>query len=310
MSRLAPVRRPGDARRRGSVPLRPGVGGLAAIALFLVVTACTGPADGPATAEPSPASTTAAPSTSETPPTRPTIEVAAYYFTDTGAGPRLARGTGEGSGDPLRASLEAMIAGASDPDYYTLWNPDTRVLDARLSAGTITVDLSPEARQVTVDSGSAQLMVQQLVYTATEAAGEPDARVILLIDGATPGAVWDGVSWDDAVERADPVEVRSRVQLDVPQEGADVTSKPVTVTGQVAAGPGSRILWTVRDAGGSDVASGALATPGEPGFTPFTFDVELPPGRYSVEVSLDDPALDPAVDRPTDTRTFAVHLAA
>lgn len=233
-------------------------------------------------------------------------EAYVYYVVDTRSGLRLSREIHDvpaGLGGPTEA-IEAMIAGPQDPDYTTTWNPATEVRSATAEGGVISVDLSAEARTANVGSGGAALMVSQLVWTATEAFGMPDAAVQLTIDGAPAGELWGVLTWEEPIGRAAPEEVRTFVQIDTPREGAEVTS-PVTITGDAAAFE-ANVPWRVLDDGGAEVASGFTMTTEGMRHAPFSFQVDLEPGSYTVEISEDDPSDGEGGTPGTDTRTITV----
>ncbi|MCK6210304.1 GerMN domain-containing protein [Georgenia sp. EYE_87] len=297
-------------------PHRPGSGwrtsSVSAVAALVLVTGC---GDGP-TPAPDPG-TTAPPTTEPAPTAAPTAtpaptatseaptpsEVAVYYLVDTRAGFRLARELREVTGDPLVGAVEAMIEGPTDPDYATTWNSDTEVLSVEQGPGTITVDLSEDARTANAGSEAAALMVQQLVHTVVEAAGE-DASVQLLIDGEPAGELWGVLTWDEPVAPENPVDVRVLVQIDRPVEGAEVTS-PVTVSGEANAFE-ANVPWRVLRPDGTEVTDGFTMTTAGQEFAPFSFEVELEPGTYVVEISEDDPSGGEGGTPMTDTRTFTV----
>lgn len=249
------------------------------------------------------------PTKSEPPAPSPTVTpivVTPYYLVDTRAGIRLAREVRQTSGiDVVQAAVEQMIAGSADPDYSTAWDPETDVLGVTQSAGTITVDLSEAARTASIGSEGAATMIQQLVWTATEAAGDPAASVLLTIEGEPAGELWGAVSWTEPVPRADPLDVRMLVQLAEPREGITVTTSPVTVTGDAAAFE-ANVPWRVLDATGAEVTRGFATTSAGQEFAPFTFYVELEPGTWTVEISEDDPSDGAAGTPMTDTKTFTV----
>lgn len=271
------------------------------------VSPATSPAD--ASLSPTPGAPSRAPgsdgaSTSKTPQAKPRATVLGVYFmVDTRTGLRLAREMHDLTGDPATKAVEAMIKGPDDPDYTSPWNTTTRVLGVTHSAGTITVDLSREARAANVGSQGAALMVQQLVYTATEAVSKR-AKVQLLVDGRKPGDLWGAVRWDRPVGREDPLDVRSLVQIDAPREAA-TSSSPVTVAGEAAAYE-ANVPWRILDAQGAVVKSGATLTTEGQTFAPFSFRVVLPPGLYTVEIREDDPSGGAGGPPMTDSRTFAI----
>lgn len=281
-------------RRRGATRMW-----LAALAAGAVAAlgACTPPDGGGAT--PSPTS-----SASETAPSQ-TVAVPAYYMIDTRGGLRLARETTEvETDDPVATAVERMIAGPADPDYSTTWNPATQVLGISRQGETIVVNLSEDARTANVGSPGAALMIQQLVYTATDAAEEESAPVQLLIEGEPAGELWGAVVWDQPVAREDPMNVRMLVQIDSPGEGADVTS-PVAVSGDAAAFE-ANVPWKVLDADGAEVQAGNTLTSEGQTFAPFSFTVDLEPGTYTIVITEDDPS-DGAGGTPmSDSKTVTV----
>lgn len=261
-------------------------------------------APGPSGTTPEPSGTTTAPTATAT--TGEPLWVTAYFMVDTRAGLRLAREKQDMLDDSVQTAVEMMIAGPLDTDYTTAWNPQTEVLAVSEEAGLITIDLSQDARTANIGSEGAALMIQQLVYTATEAAGDPTAGVKLLIEGAPAGELWGAVTWDGPIARADPMDVRVLVQIDSPAENQVFTSPTVTISGEAAAFE-ANVPWTVHDASGAEVASGFTMTSEGQTFAPFSFDVDLPPGEYVVEISEDDPSDGAAGTPMTDTRTFWIH---
>jgi hypothetical protein len=266
-------------------------------AVALLVAGCT-PSDGDGTPEPTETDG------GTTSPGVETAEATVYSVVDTRAGLRLAREQRDvDAADPAAGAVEAMIAGPEDPDYTTTWNPDTEVLGVERADETITVDLSEEARTANVGSPGAALMIQQLVYTVTEAVDE-QASVQLTIEGEPAGELWGAVAWEEPVAREDPNAVRTFVQIDAPREGAEVTS-PVTVSGDANAFE-ANVPWRVLDEGGAEVEVGFTSTTAGQEFAPFTFDLELAPGTYTVEISEDDPSGGEAGTPMVDTKTFTV----
>lgn len=282
-----------------------------ALALAAMVTGCgddDGEPGGPSSSSPSP---TASPTPSPTPSSSPTPtstqsnarQSAVYYLVDTRTGLRLAKERRDLSGDPGRSAVEAMIAGPLDPDYTSTWNRATRVLSVAKAGGVIVVDLSGEARRANVGSEGAERMVQQLVYTATEAL-DRSAGVLLRIDGEPAGELWGVVEWTEPVTRALPLDVRLLVQIDAPREGATVSS-PVTVTGDAAVFE-ANLPWRILDGTGGVVKKGFAMTAEGQRFAAYTFTVDLPPGTYLIEISEDDPS-DGAGGKPmTDTKNVTV----
>lgn len=278
----------------------------------LVLSGCGG-ADEPGgtpspTTEPSPTAEpteTSEPEPTETAPSDAEQTVTAYYLVDTRAGMRLARETRDVPGDDaLVAAVEAMIAGADDPDYTTAWDPGTQVLGVTEEAGLITVDLSEDARTANIGSEGAALMIQQLVWTVTDTADDDGAGVELTIEGEPAGELWGVVSWDGPVVREEAVDVRVLVQIDDPAEGATVTS-PVTVSGEAAVFE-ANLPWAVLDSSGAEVQTGSTMTAEGQTFAPYSFEVELEPGTWTIVITEDDPSDGEGGVPMTDSRTITV----
>ncbi len=288
--------------------------GLRVVALTLgvaVASAACGTEEAPPTATDSATETSADSSApAETPsPDDPSETAAAtatttvFYVVDTRAGLRLAGEPHDVPDDPVTGAVEAMIAGPDDPDYATTWDPATQVLGVTRSGKAVTVDLSADARRANVGSEGAALMIQQLVYTVSEAT-TPKAKVRLLIEGEPAGELWGAVDWSGPVRRADPLEVRQLVQIDSPREGEEVSS-PVTVSG-VAATFEANVPWRVLDEEGTVVDKGFTTAEQAFTFAAYSFTVDLPPGSYTIEVSEDDPSGGEAGPPMKDTRTVTV----
>ncbi len=257
----------------------------------------------PATDVPSATDQPSPPASDPTPEPAP-VTAAVYFVVDTRTGLRLARELTDLPGEDLgAAAVRAMIAGPRDPDYSSSWNPRTRVRSVTERAGVVAVDLSRAARTANVGSAGAATMVQQLVWTVTEALGT-DAPVQLLIAGRPAGELWGAVSWDRPVARDDALDVRLLVQIDTPREGA--TSGPrVRVRGDAAAFE-ANVPWRVLDESGEVVRRGFTMTTDGTRFAPYSFSVRLAPGTYTIEVSEDDPSGGEAGPVMVDTRTVRV----
>ena len=286
--------------------------GIAALVL-LAGCATPSPVETPAETPVEPTSTgTTEETTEESPqPTEsteePSVEVvrtAVYFVTDTRAGFRLTREPRALTGDPAVAAVEAMIAGPQDPDYATTWNPDTEVRSVVLVDDTWVVDLSADARTANVGSEGAGLMIQQLVWTVTEAVGDPNAAVVLMIEGEPAGELWGALMVTDPQVREEALAVRLTVQIDNLAEGDAVTS-PVTVAGEAAVFE-AVLLWRVLDAAGQPVADGMTMTSEGQTFAPYSFEVPLDPGTWTIVVEETDPSDGEGGPVMTDSRTVAV----
>ena len=267
-------------------------------------SASTSTSPGESPSEPASESPSESPSESASESPGEPVTAGVYYVIDTRTGFRLARELRDLPGeDPATAAVEAMIAGPQDPDYATTWNPATEVLSVTRPKKAIVVDLSADARTANVGSEGAGLMIQQLVYTVTEAV-DAKAPVRLLIEGKPAGELWGAVSWDKPVRRADPLDVRLLVQIDVPREGA-TSSSPLTVSGDAATFE-ANVPWRVLDAKGKVVKRGFTTTSEGMTFAPYSFTVRLKPGTYTVEITEDDPSGGEGGTPMVDTRTVTI----
>lgn len=213
--------------------------------------------------------------------------------------------TGGAATDLAKAALQAMFEAPDDGDYATAWKG--HVLGVTHENGVISVDLSGISA-MSVGSESADLSVQQLVYTvqgALSMAKEPDATdpVQLLVDGQPAGDLWGSVDASKPIARADATGVQAPVWITEPAEGTTL-SGTVTVKG-VAQVFEATVNWRLLN-DGTEVDSGfATASKGAPDFGDYSFQLEgLEPGTYVIEV-FEASALDGS-DTFKDTKTFTV----
>ncbi|HEX4250301.1 MAG TPA: Gmad2 immunoglobulin-like domain-containing protein, partial [Pseudonocardia sp.] len=240
-----------------------------------------------------------------------TRAVPVYYYGHTPAGDRLYRefhqvraGAGEELGSPAVRELLARSGGV-DPAYRSAW-PRGWTLRApvRRAAGVITVDLAgPVGGAAAVPSqASAALAVRQLVYTVQGALGSVDP-VRILVGGQTARQLWGRVDVAAAQGRDDPYEVRSPIQIDNPGYGARV-GRTFRVTGEAAVFEAT-LDWQVLR--GPTVVQHGFATTAEgQKFSPYSFQLTLEPGTYTLRVSQED--LSGGEGRPpiTDSKSITV----
>lgn len=272
---------------------------VAPVALAILVTGCTA-SPTTTTVAPSPASTLAgASATAEA-----TVPALVYFPRDTSGGVRLAREErAVQSSDPLAGAIETMLAGPRDPDYLQGWAAGTRLLGVTTVNAVTTVDLSAQARTTVLGSEGSAALVEQLIWTVTEITGAQDA-VALTIEGQPAGELWGVVSWDGPRTRGEQFSTRALVAIDSPLDGDGVAS-PVTVRGDAAAYE-ALLEWRVRDSSGSVVQEGTTHTAEGQTFALYTFDVELAPGTYKVEVSEVDTSGGEGRAPDSDDRTIVV----
>ncbi|MFV0450978.1 MAG: Gmad2 immunoglobulin-like domain-containing protein [Propioniciclava sp.] len=268
--------------------------------LAAAMTAC---APQPAAPPTSVRAVTPAPSAGATTPSGQ-APVLVYFPRVSPAGIRLAREErAVPADDPLAGAVAAMLAGPRDPDYARGWPEGTRLLGVSTAGETTTIDLSGEAQSTTLGSEGAGMAAEQLIWTVTELQGERTA-VMLTIDGQPAGDLWGVLDWGAPRIRGDVFDIRTPVSIDVPVDGARVTS-PVTITGDALAFE-ANLPWQVRDADGEIVERGAIMTADGTRFAAYSFTVDLSPGEYTVEVLEDDPSGGEGHPPATDTRRIIV----
>ena len=200
----------------------------------------------------------------------------------------------EKGGDPIGEAVLAMTEGTpSDPDYFNPWKKAGTVSASISGKNVITVDISEDAFDTSMDAGMAHRAVQQLVYTATAAAsnaglttvGHP-ASVVLLVDGKAGYNAFGHEVLEGPLKR-DPA-LMAPIWIIDPQEGAGSQSA-LTVQG-TAVPEGGQLSWRVEPIVDGRPAEEALASgyadleasTGGPSL--FSFTVELPAGEYNVSV--------------------------
>lgn len=289
--------------------IRPVIAAAVLVALAGCAVAPSGPAtpsgSAPATSPGTSAPGTPTPSPPVTSPAPvPTQPELVYFPRDSSGGVRLGRELREvPAADPLVGVLETMIAGPVDVDYIAGWPEGTRVLSASTTGGVTTVDLSAEARTTTLGSEASSAQADQLLWTVTELVGDTTA-VDLRIEGEPAGELWGILSWDGPRTRQDPFATRVLVSIDSPLDGATVTS-PVEVSGDAAVFEAT-LPWRVLDEGGAVLQQGFTNTAAGQEFADYSFEVELEPGRYTIEIREDDPSDGEGRAPDVDTRTVVV----
>jgi hypothetical protein len=308
-----------------------GVGGAvvataATIVAFTVLADDTRPTSGPQPAG-QPSTTAESPTTDEgTPSEEPsqtaaaeeTVAVPVYYLGDTPQGPRLYREFHESTADLPDQRLVAAISDAVqgeplDPDYQSPWPAGIEVVEGAFegSAGgsPIMVGLRSEAgtslaeRPDGMTDQTAEMAVQQLVYTATAAVQETPG-VQFKIDGKPTDELL-GVPIPETVKRADPLSTQALVWIIDPAEGTTVEGA-FEVSG-VGAFHEANVLWQLRD-GDRVVKQGHAMSLEAFRIAPYSFEVPAPPpGTYTLVVAQSDPSGGAEGSGPAqDTKTITV----
>jgi hypothetical protein len=257
-----------------------------------------------------PTETVTAPTeTEDSQPESETVPV--YYFVDTPRGERLVREfhTAPAPDGPLVAAVQTMLAQRPlDPEYQSHWQADTEVRSVEVGTDSIEVDFTGATDYTGVRDEVAQVAVQQLVYTVTAAAfdaGQDGALPVrILVDGQPADAMWGRLDLSEPVGRAPQLDILSPVQIHNPQDG-DVVGRSVTIDGIAVSFEGN-LDWKVFDDEGTIVAESFTTTTDSSTLAPFTFDVELEPGIYSVVVTESDPSGGEGPGPTSDTKNFTV----
>jgi hypothetical protein len=211
--------------------------------------------------------------------------------------------------DVAAAALGEMLdQPATDPDYGSPWPTGVRVESVTHEGGVITVDLSGSVQEASVGAESAELAVQQLVYTVQGSLAlmkDPNATdpVRILLDGKPATDLWGHVDISAPIARAQRTGTQAPIWITDPSDSQAVKS-PVTVKG-VAQVFEATVSWRVLR-GGTEVDSGTtMASQGAPAFGDFSFTLDsLPAGDYVVEV-FEASALDGSATF-VDTKRFTV----
>lgn len=284
----------------------------ATVVAIAVVGGDGGTTDEPGFAGPSPDSTPSrATETAETPTLSPGpsagtegggIAVPVYYVGDTSRGPRLYREFHRlpDDGNAVLASVtEAVSTAPTDPDYRTPWPAGTTVPAAGVHETDEDREITVVLRNPSTDlrsrpagmtAAEAEMAVQQLVYSAQAAAqGRLPVQLQLQREGTHDQRTDTllGVPVAEPLAQADAVDVLAQVWIIDPAEGAEVTS-PFEVSGLAAAFEAT-VVWELRS-GDTVVADGFTTAEECCRMEPYAFQVEAPPGEYTLVVQDTDPS--------------------
>ncbi|WP_077487907.1 GerMN domain-containing protein [Sinomonas mesophila] len=222
-----------------------------------------------------------------------------------------------GEDNPVTTALKLMMTQKPlDPDYFTPWQQPRKLAASISGKNIITVDVSSDAFNSNVDEPTAQLAVQQLVYTATAAAAsaglvdtEQPTSVMLLVDGRTAQLAFERVQLGQLMQRDASMAAPGWI-ID-PQEDTRLGGQ-LKVFGR-AVPAGTPLAWQVlkRDASGSKSVylSGGITSGQEPGKGgEFTFVVNLEDGDYELRILPAADAAAPANAGSTawDTKAFRI----
>lgn len=254
-----------------------------------------------------PSATATAIDTSAPSPTATASGTGAVYYL--GSGPRgtvLYREFGRrpAGESPLDYAIEGLMAEPADPDYRTAWR---RGWLRRATTGNaqIRVDVgdAPEARPASMSARDASEAVQQVVYTV-QAAVQRRYPVLFTRHGSAVTSVL-GVPTSLPVSQGPPLDVLSRMSITDPAEGTVLNRGRLVVSGVNNSFEAS-VLVQLKRAGHvyrskPGIASGYMAER----LFPWRLVLDtrsLPPGRYTLTASNDDPSGRNRAE--TDTRSI------
>lgn len=211
----------------------------------------------------------------------PPVKVPVYYVQDNGAGkyplrifPEQHQVSSAGN-TGLHAVSALFTAPPTDPDYSSLWASGS-VDSVTQQSGLITVDLSADAAPVGNPPTARvyHVALQQIVYTVQQALDSHDP-VRIMISGSPP----EGAT---VPLQADPARViEGAIVIDTPSQDATVQS-PVTVEGDASVFEAT-VSWQILQ-DGQVVQEGYTTTSSGQKFSPYSFDVALDPGSYTLRV--------------------------
>jgi Immunoglobulin-like domain of bacterial spore germination/Sporulation and spore germination len=211
----------------------------------------------------------------------PPVKVPVYYVQDNGAGkyplrifPEQHQVSSAGN-TGLHAVSALFTAPPTDPDYSSLWASGS-VDSVTQQSGLITVDLSADAAPVGNPPTARvyHVALQQIVYTVQQALDSHDP-VRIMISGSPPEGASEPL-------QADPARViEGAIVIDTPSQDATVQS-PVTVEGDASVFEAT-VSWQILQ-DGQVVQEGYTTTSSGQKFSPYSFDVDLDPGSYTLRV--------------------------
>jgi hypothetical protein len=211
----------------------------------------------------------------------PPVKVPVYYVQDNGAGDYTLRLFPEqhqvsSAGNTGFDAVSALFtAPPTDPDYSSLWASGS-VESVTQLPGLITVDLSADAAPVGNPPTARvyHVALQQIVYTVQHALDSRDP-VRIIISGSPPSGASEPL-------QADPARViEGAIVIDTPSQDATVQS-PVTVEGDASVFEAT-VSWQILQSGQVVQEGTTMAAAGQV-FSPYSFDVDLGPGSYTLRV--------------------------
>ncbi|WP_030484616.1 Gmad2 immunoglobulin-like domain-containing protein [Nocardioides aequoreus] len=210
-----------------------------------------------------------------------TVAVVAYAVTQTLDGPRLVpdRRTVPALSSNLRSALVATLHGTPRGGDQRAWPdaPETD-LDLAVEGDLVTIGLGgPESPPAEVPP----LLYQALAWTVASALGDEHLAVEIGFGGTQSSPLDDTVTPSASLDVLAPVTIES-------VGAGELVDSPFTVAGRAAAFEGT-VTWQLLDSG--EVVEEGFTTAEEccvP--SPYSFEVDAPPGPYVLRVAETDPS--------------------
>lgn len=215
--------------------------------------------------------------------------VRAVVVQQTPAGPRLVteRRPLEPGADPLQTAVTETLADATlRSDLAPAWPGSDFSADVRRAGDTVLVQLEdPGTGSGDVDPASARLLPQAVVWAVAIALDDPEALVQITLNGADSAEFFD-TDLTRALRPEAGLDLLAPVFLT--SVAGEPARSPLTVEGLAAAFEGT-VVWELRQ--DDQVVEQGFATAQEcctP--SPFTLEIDAPPGDYELRVAETDPS--------------------
>lgn len=238
-----------------------------------------------------------------------TVDVVAYAVVETPRGPRLVadRREVEPTGTAVETAVEQTLYGSpTDPDYRPVGITPELEVSAVEEGGLVRVDLAlPEGRDESWAVGATTttaLTAQALVWAAASTTGDLDLPVQLTLDGSSATSFF-GTSLEQPLTASRSDTVLAPVTVDSVSDGQTFDG-PFTVSGLASAFEGT-VTWRLLD--GDELVREGFTTAAEcctP--SPYSFEVDAPPGDYVLEVGETNPSDGEGFPPYVDTKRLAV----
>ncbi len=219
------------------------------------------------------------------------VSVVAYAATLTEAGPRLVadRRTAPAESSDLETAVVQTVRGrVADGSYVRFWDPEDVRVTVQRTDGAVEVGIVDGSGRAAREAEPAtlRLLPQAVAWTVATATGDPDLPVRLDLDPSTAEVLGDAAPEAAYTATRNP-DLLAAVTVESVGQGQTVDS-PFTVSGLATAFEGT-VEWELRQSG--RIVDSGFATAEEcctP--SPYSFEVDAPPGDYDLRVAETDPS--------------------